>query len=1219
MASEANENLERDRHESDLYTRPGWVDADIALGQLDQGKANGDRGILWVRGRIQRQLHSLGGILDRHAGKFLFVSVLAIATFSVGLKSMTFHSDIELLWAEPSTNQEASPPEMLSTHQMVVQTGVDQDVDLLHPHGLLEHLALIQKATQVTVTMFDITWRLKDFCQSPSIPNIDVQYIETIFEKMMPCSIVTPLDCFWEGSKLLGPHFPVHIPFLSGKEVKWTNLNPEELLNSIKKKEPVFDYHSLEDYLKRAGITTGFQEKPCLDPRDPDCPNTAPNFNQSQTMDIGAELTSGCYGFAAKYMHWPEDLIVGGVMKNKSGHIKQAKALQTVVQLMGEHEFYEYWSGHYKVHHAGWNQDKATTVLNAWQKKFAQEVERLSKTKKTSSYIFSTFSTANLNMILKEHSKTDLIKLGIVLGVVAVYSWIAQSGIAVFGVIVLASSATAALGVCSLIGLPMNLLSTQVLPFITVGLAMREMFLLLSTQQERNLTPSEVLQRCGPSIISAALINSAAFAAAAVLPVPALRVFCLQCGILVTFHSAALIIVFSSLLALKQRCYKADVPCFRSEIKPKQTPVTNNNVDPEHGRNLLKGDMDCKKKTNIFWLINRYLTLLLLKPFVKVLLCLTYVVLIIFCVFNGSKLGFDVRISTFLPKNTQEYKYLEAQNKFFGFYNFYLVTTELEYPFNQPLLYEYHSSLTNIPHVLKDSNGGLDMNDFWLSNFREFLTDLQYEFDKSRNTFSLNNEKWFSNATEKAVLAFKLLAQTGAVESPVDKSQIFNKRLVTNNIIDPKAFYNYLSAWNSNDQISYTSSQANLVPKPFQYYSSKSDYDLKIPKSQPLVYAQMPFYLKNLKNTQDIIDTLRQIKDISDEFNNRGLKNYPVGLIFAYFNQFLLLDRLLAAQFLLTMVAAALVASILVQWTKLWCPLFSTLTSMLLMCLIDINALSGTIGALHFIIISRNILLVMTSFLSAIGNRERRLRMSLEVSSEAIIKGDIGLLVCTSVLVTSQFEFIEKHLFMSIIISVGGSLLNSLIFFPLLLAIVGPKAELQPLEHTDRISTPPPPILPHQTVMGERSSRSSTNSSYSKPTKRANSHSKATREPSLTTITEESCNQSIVVEPQVTVEYSSPESSSSGGQYTTKVTATANIKVELVAPVYRSSKCGKSHSRSSKCSGGSRRNSGASASQRSASASVHQQHQCRCCKQQQDSTTDSSDSSLETDTVEATS
>lgn len=45
------------------------------------------------------------------------------------------------------------------------------------------------------------------------------------------------------------------------------------------------------------------------------------SFMTYQTPDIGAELTGGCYGFATKYMHWPEDLVVGGTKKNKTGHI----------------------------------------------------------------------------------------------------------------------------------------------------------------------------------------------------------------------------------------------------------------------------------------------------------------------------------------------------------------------------------------------------------------------------------------------------------------------------------------------------------------------------------------------------------------------------------------------------------------------------------------------------------------------------------------------------------------------------------------------------------------------------------------------------------------------------------------------------------------------------------------------------------------------------------
>lgn len=45
-----------------------------------------------------------------------------------------------------------------------------------------------------------------------------------------------------------------------------------------------------------------------------------------QPIDIGAELTGGCFGFAAKYMHWPEDVLVGGVTKNKTGHIVRSVA-----------------------------------------------------------------------------------------------------------------------------------------------------------------------------------------------------------------------------------------------------------------------------------------------------------------------------------------------------------------------------------------------------------------------------------------------------------------------------------------------------------------------------------------------------------------------------------------------------------------------------------------------------------------------------------------------------------------------------------------------------------------------------------------------------------------------------------------------------------------------------------------------------------------------------
>lgn len=113
----------------------------------------------------------------------------------------------ELLYTQKSLGEMES-----TTHQLLIQTPKDPDASVLNSQALLTHLEVLRQATSVTVQMFDITWSLRDMCNVPTIPQFDAHYIEQIFENIIPCSVVTPLDCFWEGSKLLGPEYPVHIP-----------------------------------------------------------------------------------------------------------------------------------------------------------------------------------------------------------------------------------------------------------------------------------------------------------------------------------------------------------------------------------------------------------------------------------------------------------------------------------------------------------------------------------------------------------------------------------------------------------------------------------------------------------------------------------------------------------------------------------------------------------------------------------------------------------------------------------------------------------------------------------------------------------------------------------------------------------------------------------------------------------------------------------------------
>jgi hypothetical protein len=128
-------------------------------------------------------------------------------------------------------------------------------------------------------------------------------------------------------------------------------------------------------------------------------------------------------------------------------------------------------------------------------------------------------------------------------------------------------------------------------------------------------------------------------------------------------------------------------------------------------------------------------------------------------------------------------------------------------------------------------------------------------------------------------------------------SQIPGTRLVdSEGIISPDAFYNYLTAWVSNDAMAYASSQANFHPEPkiwlhdsldrdfkgntrkkknklptiklsvklsqevsrrANHFSGMWDFFFSVPKAQPLTYTQLAFYLSDQTSTEVILDTIK--------------------------------------------------------------------------------------------------------------------------------------------------------------------------------------------------------------------------------------------------------------------------------------------------------------------------------------------------------------------------
>lgn len=53
-------------------------------------------------------------------------------------------------------------------------------------------------------------WTLADLCFKPPPPEMRTSSVASnyrfIIRKIIPCIWITPIDCFWEGSKAVGPH-----------------------------------------------------------------------------------------------------------------------------------------------------------------------------------------------------------------------------------------------------------------------------------------------------------------------------------------------------------------------------------------------------------------------------------------------------------------------------------------------------------------------------------------------------------------------------------------------------------------------------------------------------------------------------------------------------------------------------------------------------------------------------------------------------------------------------------------------------------------------------------------------------------------------------------------------------------------------------------------------------------------------------------------------------
>uniref|UniRef100_A0A669DP72 Patched 2 n=1 Tax=Oreochromis niloticus TaxID=8128 RepID=A0A669DP72_ORENI len=1097
----------------------------------------GQKAPLWIRARFQAFLFSLGCYIQRHCGKVLFIGLLVFGALSVGLRVAAIETNIEQLWVEAGSR--------VSTELRYTREKQGEESE-----ALLVHMEAALSASKVQVSLFGKSWDLNKICYKSGVPIIENVMIERLF----PCMIITPLDCFWEGAKLQGGS--AYLPGM--QDIQWMNLDPVKLM------EELSQFTSLEGFkemLDKAQVGHAYMNRPCLDPSDPDCPLSAPN----KDPDIAGRLQGGCHGFSRKFMHWQEELILGGRVKNSQDALLSAEALQTMFLLMSPKQLYEHFKDDYEIHDINWNEEKATAILESWQRKFVEVRTRTQISRSFKRAVLQGQQGRNKDILLSLRScrrRGRKIRAHFLLAYacVTMLRWDcakSQGAVGLAGVLLVALSVAAGLGLCSLLGLSFNAATTQVLPFLALGIGVDDMFLLAHsfTETESNIPFKErtgdCLRRTGTSVALTSINNMIAFFMAALVPIPALRAFSLQAAIVVVFNFAMVLLIFPAILSLdlhRREDKRLDIlcclysPCSDRVIhlSPQElsdageqphtpttatahthqytagstitttaspSPTTTSVPDPygsqlftptsSSTRDLLaqvedsRSGKKCVPLPFLHWNLSNFArekyAPLLLKPKSKAAVVVLFLCLLGLSLYGTTMVHDGLYLTDIVPRDTKEYDFIDAQFKYFSFYNMYLVTMDgFDYARSQRLLIQLHNAFNSVRYVVRDSDNKLPR--MWLHYFQDWLRGLQAAFDADWQAGRITADS-YRNGTEDGALAYKLLIQTGSKKEPFNYSQLTSRRLVdVEGLIPPEVFYIYLTVWVSNDPLGYAASQANFYPHPREWIHDKYDTtgeNLRIPAAEPLEFAQFPFYLNGLRQASDFVEAIESVRTICDEFSRKGVFNYPNGYPFLFWEQYIGLRHWFLLSISVVLACTFLVCAILLlnPWTA------GIIVFILAMMTVELFGIMGLIGiklsAIPVVILIASVGIgveftvhIALGFLTAIGNRNKRSAVALEHMFAPVVDGAISTLLGVLMLAGSEFDFIMRYFFAVLAILTVLGMLNGLVLLPVLLSMMGPPAEVTPVDNASCLPSPspepplPPPMTHHGYYTGHPNPRS---------------------------------------------------------------------------------------------------------------------------------------------------
>jgi hypothetical protein len=366
--------------------------------------------------------------------------------------------------------------------------------------------------------------------------------------------------------------------------------------------------------------------------------------------------------------------------------------------------------------------DQAQRALDQWRVQFTEQVPNGDFEDHSRS---NAFSSDSFDIILSEFSDASLPLVVGGYAILIIYAFFAlrrpstkcdkilvmsKSMVGGVGVLVVALGVGGGLGLACYVGIPLNATSTQVLPFLLLGLGVDDMFVIAHNIDEDfdveiPVLIGQLMAVVGPSITLTSGTNAIAFAIGTLTPLPVVIDFASQAAISICVLYCMNLFVFPALLALNEHRMRAKrvdcLPC-----------LTRDDFE--------RGERSGKEGFLKDVILNRFYIPFLKSILGKVVVFLVFGVIFAIGMYGAlEKVVLGLSIADVAPAGTQEYEWLTVRYNYFSFYDMQIAVQGDDQGFDYTTR-EGQQGMLELFERVSDTTHAVDDGTMWLHAFLQW-------------------------------------------------------------------------------------------------------------------------------------------------------------------------------------------------------------------------------------------------------------------------------------------------------------------------------------------------------------------------------------------------------------------------------------------------------------------------------------------------------------------